>query len=369
MPAEADSLQLSSAQLSSHLYDTRPWVEWYRNTESVKHAWLAPYFSTPKDVKDRFFLLVFGDYLALETLAISPLHELHHGEIASHYGATNIQVEYFQMHYEAGPDMSNFQLAEVDGAGLNMHTRFARSAYLRHFLDDGRAYFLKQDTYISNKMSGFIYGGFLRYGDPVNYVAHVAPSLALPLVTGGDHVLPPQNAQAIGLGDLSFAYVGTTLLSGGFLSYGASLYHLFANDTFSVEPLAIYRDSNQVIYWPEFSTYLNSDCLSIGMDIPIQRLSNPNILYWIGIEASVKGAAHPKEWLAGVELRNQAFTCRVAAATTFKSSYAIDLELSQQISSGYWVFGNLAYTHGDDLWIHRERPFGRVLDIGVKVFL
>ena len=167
----------SSALLNHRPFDTRRPLELYSNLQNLRSNWQVSMLKKIDlaNTGNRYmyyFTNLIVDNVLLETIFIGTFHEPRHAEIAYLYGAKNIRVEHFSMSY-SGSGLTRAQHAHISGTGINLQTKIASEDYIRQLLSR-KSSPLTRSTYISNKMTGFVYVSCLNFGDPVNYIYEMA---------------------------------------------------------------------------------------------------------------------------------------------------------------------------------------------------
>jgi len=118
-----------------------------------------------------YFGNLIVDNFLLETMFIISFHEPRHDEISDLYFSQHTTP--FVTNYSNSEQGRIFaQHAHVAGTGINLQTTIASQDYINHLLLNKTPH-LTRSTYISNKMTGFVYVTRLNFGDPLNYMANM----------------------------------------------------------------------------------------------------------------------------------------------------------------------------------------------------
>lgn len=348
-----NTYRFSTELLNHHAYDTRGPKELYMNIQTYRangqeHTLKMLRTANSGDRHRFFWTNIFLDNFVIETALISPLHEYRHAEIARHYGASNISVNYFSTDFD-DTGLSNPELAHIYGTGINFQTELARSTLMTSLLSKQPLLFT-QSVYLSNKMTGLIYGGLLRFGDPANYIDN----------------LKDRQGISITQNDLSAYYIVSTLLSGGILSYFRDVHAFLSHGTTDTPPISAKMLGGTVI-WPEFSIFMNPSNVSLLAESVYYPDGDESLSIIFGIEYVLKGTSASNEYDIGFYKTFEKVSIFSQLTLNDDANYFLDSTIKYKISDTLNIF--TTYQVGDNGTQRQERRwiFSKdILGVGVE---
>jgi hypothetical protein len=299
-------------------------------------------------------------------------HDENHMEAARSIGASNVTLvrqssgqemgigEFFleAFNFTSEPGLYSYtpnnptpqEIAYVAGEGLD--TNMLTAGMIAREINEASGHITDLAPYMLNKLWGIPY--FLETGptsDGANYVS----------------LLNQMGFASATAENVIVLNAASCVLSGGFLSLARGTYRYIAEGDSHVEPLGV-AIGEVTALWPELTTWLNSD--NVSLQLSFEAAWKDSLFFLAGIDTPVLGGSNKNPELtlgARVKIRRLSFgaevTSRFVKLPFFLGS--AELELTDIFSAGIEGF----YGEGNTMREAREYPLGPGATAFLKVRL
>jgi hypothetical protein len=270
--------ELNTDMLEFDAPSTRLFLGWQRNVNAMFQLGLdgvSGYFDLHRTDRNllRFGVLSFftGASSIVNRAFSLTAHDESHMQAARAIGASSVSLvrdssgqemniwEFFLEAFNFTSEPGLYEYSKVDStlneqayvAGEGLDTNMLTAEATSRKINEGAGYITDLAPYLLNKLWGI--GYFLEtgpYSDAANYV----------------NLLNEQGYSAVTSRNVISLSAASCLLSGGFLGLMRGTYDFIAEGDSAVKPLGL-RIGDVSIYWPELTTWLNPDNVSLLVSV------------------------------------------------------------------------------------------------------